>query len=61
MKDQTDSGRKFQPLWPDTGEQAGLSRTATYAAARRGDIPAIRIGGRWLVPIAKWRELAGEG
>jgi len=29
-----------------------LTRNASYAAAKRGDIPTIKIGGRVLVPIA---------
>ena len=29
----------------------GLSRNATYEAVRRGEIPAIRIGRRILVPV----------
>lgn len=29
----------------------GLARNAAYAAAARGDLPAIRIGGRLRVPI----------
>lgn len=28
----------------------GIGRTAAYAAAKRGDIPTIRIGGLVLVP-----------
>ena len=37
-------------LWPEAGRRLGLSRTSTYAAANRGDIPGlIRIGRRWLV------------
>lgn len=28
----------------------GIGRTAAYAAAQRGDIPSVRIGGRLLVP-----------
>ena len=39
-------------LWPDTGLLLRLSRQATYDAARRGDIPTIRIGRRLLVPTA---------
>lgn len=29
----------------------GLGRTAAYAAARRGEIPVLRFGRRWVVPI----------
>ncbi len=39
-----------------TVEQAakrlGISRGLAYEAARRGDIPAVRIGKRLLVPVA---------
>lgn len=37
-----------------------LGRTATYDALRRGDIPSVRIGGRYLIPRqALERLLAG--
>ena len=42
--------RQTYNLWPDTGEKLGLGRNATYEAARKGEIPTIRIGGRILVP-----------
>jgi excisionase family DNA binding protein len=42
--------RRTLDLWPDVGQALGLSRGATYAAAKRGDIPTLRIGGRILVP-----------
>jgi hypothetical protein len=36
---------------PYTGRRYyGLGQTASYAAARRGDIPVIRIGGKLRVP-----------
>jgi hypothetical protein len=37
---------------PEAGEMYfGLSRNASYAAAKRGDIPTIRIGKLLRVPI----------
>jgi hypothetical protein len=37
---------------PDAGrEYYGLSRNAAYAAAKRGDIPTIRIGKLLRVPV----------
>ena len=49
------------PLWPDAGRRLGLQRTATYAAARRGDIPTLRLGRKVLVSEAALeRLLAGE-
>lgn len=42
------------------GRILGLSRGGAYAAAKRGDIPTIRIGGKILVPQAALdRLLAG--
>jgi hypothetical protein len=45
------------PLWPTTGKALGLGRSATYAAARRGEIPVIRLGGRVVVPTAALRRM----
>ena len=38
----------------------GLSRNAAYQAVQRGEIPAIRIGKRLLVPKASLFKLLGE-
>lgn len=37
---------------PEAGRCLGLGRNASYAAAQRGELPVIRIGGRLFVPIA---------
>lgn len=34
---------------PQAGIILGVGRSAAYAAARRGDLPTLRIGGRLLV------------
>ncbi len=34
----------------EAGEKIGLGKSSSYNAVRNGDIPAIRIGGRWIVP-----------
>lgn len=39
----------------------GLSRNASYEAARRGDFQTIRIGKRILVPTAPLRRQLGIG
>ena len=36
---------------------AGLGRSASYDAARRGDLPVLRVGGRLVVPVAALRRL----
>ncbi len=40
---------------PEAGASVGLGRSASYEAAKRGDIPTFRFGGRLLVPIKKFR------
>jgi excisionase family DNA binding protein len=37
----------------------GISRGAAYEAARRGELPVIRIGRRLLVPTAELRKMLG--
>ena len=41
----------------DAAKALGIGRNQAYEAVRRGDIPAIRIGKRWLVlrePLTEW-------
>ena len=46
----------------EAGKVLGLGRGASYAAAKRGEIPTIRLGRRLVVPVdALERMLAGEG
>lgn len=45
---------------PDAGRLFfGLSRNAAYEAAKSGDIPTIRIGGRIMVPVVPLAEKLG--
>ncbi len=41
---------------PEAGASIGLGRSASYEAAKRGDIPTFRFGGRLIVPIKKFRK-----
>lgn len=41
------------------GEALGISRGLAYDAARRGDLPTIRVGRRLLVPTAALRRMVG--
>ncbi len=34
----------------EAGELLGLSKNAVYNAAHRGELPTIKLGGRFLVP-----------
>jgi excisionase family DNA binding protein len=48
----------------EAGRLLGISRGSAYEAARRGDIPTIRIGKRLIVPVAGLERLlasAGKG
>jgi excisionase family DNA binding protein len=42
-------GRVAFPI-PEVGEILGISRWSAYEAAKRGDLPVIKIGRRKLVP-----------
>jgi hypothetical protein len=44
---------------PAAGAIFGLGRAASYEAARRGDLPTIRLAGRRRVPTARLRVLLG--
>lgn len=44
----------------EAGRRAfGLGRSASYEAARRGDLPTLRVGNKLIVPTAKLRALLG--
>ena len=42
---------------PEAGERLGIGRNAAYEAARRGDIPVVRIGKRIVVPLLAFERL----
>ena len=45
---------------PDAGKLFfGLARNAAYDAAKAGDIPTVKIGGRIMVPVAPLAEKLG--
>jgi len=45
---------------PEAGRRLGLGRDAAYAAAKRGEIPTLRLGRRLVVPVAQLRTMLGE-
>jgi excisionase family DNA binding protein len=62
VKTHDDSKRphELEPLAVSVGAAAqmlSLSRQGTYNAIRTGEIPAVRLGGRVLVPLAALRRL----
>ncbi len=44
--------RKAIPLKEAARRFLGMSAPTAYAAAKKGDIPTIRIGNRFFVPVA---------
>jgi excisionase family DNA binding protein len=46
---------------PEAGRRLGISRDAAYGAARRGEIPTIRLGRRLVVPKPAFDRLLLEG
>jgi excisionase family DNA binding protein len=50
---------RFTITVPEAARVLGLGREAAYAAARRGEIPTLRIGRRVLVPVPKLLALLG--
>lgn len=46
---------------PEAGAMAGLSRVRSYAAAKDGSMPTIKVAGRLKVPLKAWTaKLNGE-
>jgi excisionase family DNA binding protein len=48
-------------LVPEFGRMLGIGRGQAYEAAKRGEIPVIKIGGRYLVPKALGDKMLGRG
>jgi hypothetical protein len=48
-------------IWPTAGRALDLGRNSSYDAARRGEIPTLKIGGRIVVPTALLRRMLGIG
>jgi excisionase family DNA binding protein len=41
----------------EAADKLGISRAGAYAAAQRGELPSIRVGGRVLIPRAQFERL----
>lgn len=57
MKDGTSSDKRLVYDVPEAGALLGLGRNASYEAAKRGDIPTIRIGKLIRVPKAAFDQM----
>ena len=61
IKDGVNETERLTYSVPEAGAKIGLGKSASYEAARRGDLPTIRMGRRLLVPIQRLkRMLEGE-
>lgn len=45
----------------EAAEKLGIGRSQAYEAARKGEIPTIRIGGRILIPRAAFERMLEVG
>jgi hypothetical protein len=64
MDKKREVSEKNEPLTlsiPDAGALAGLAKNGSYAAARRGEIPVIKFGGKRRVPAVRWKRILAEG
>lgn len=62
QKGATRTNRSTYGSVDELAKEIGISRQATYMALRRGIIPSIRIGKRFVLPrsaIAEWLRTAG--
>lgn len=52
-------GRLTIPLYPDAADILGISKNLAYAAAKSGEIPTLRVGIRYLVPVSPLLRMLG--
>ena len=45
---------------PEAANALGIARSSAYEAARRGEIPTIRIGKRILVPVVALEKMLAD-
>ena len=39
----------------EAARQLGIGENAAYKAAQRGELPAIRVGHKWIITKSAWR------
>jgi excisionase family DNA binding protein len=54
-----DLSKRWTYTVEEAGEMLGIGRNQAYEAAKRGEIPSIRINNRILVPKAKFHRMLG--
>ena len=54
----TDGSRKRLTLTvAEAAELLGISVSAAYDCVHRGELPAIKMGRRWLIPVGRFEKL----
>jgi len=57
-----ESNRRLTYTVEEAAAILGLGKTLTYNLVKIGKIPAIKCGGRWIIPVSRLRRLLdGEG
>jgi excisionase family DNA binding protein len=51
--------KRFTCTIEAAGEMLGIGRSLAYQAARRGEIPTIRLGRKLLVPLGRLEQMIG--
>ena len=51
------AGHRLTISVTEAGRRLGVGKNSAYEAARRGEIPSIRVGRRLLVPIAAFEAM----
>ena len=52
--------RRAAPNPEEAARFLGISRNLAYQMCQKGKIPAVRLGRRWLVPLAALEEMLNE-
>ncbi len=61
MQNKSDTARRATTTIPKAAKRLGIGVNQAYAAAKRGDLPVIKIGDRLLVVTAKLDAMLGDG
>ena len=57
IKDGVNETERLTYSVPEAGAKIGLGKSASYEAARRGDLPTIRMGRRLFVPVVRLKRM----
>jgi excisionase family DNA binding protein len=61
MRDRRNDAERLTYDIPEVARKLGLTRQSAYSAAKAGDIPTIKVGGRILVPRVAFDRMLETG